>query len=168
MTFLEKSSSKSRPSRRAARPRPPAPLGTLVGCPFHDLRMKLFDAGLRPTRQRIALGWLLYAKGDRHLTAEKLQEEAQASHVSISLATIYNSLHQFTEAGLLRAIAIDGSRTYFDTNVSYHDHFLVEETNMLIDIPQVAVDLLHLPEPPMGKRIAEVEVIVRLRDDAAA
>ncbi len=166
MSSLEKPSSKARPSRRAARPRPLASLGSLVGCPFHDLRMKLFDAGLRPTRQRLALGWLLYAKGDRHLTAEKLQEEAQASRVSISLATIYNSLHQFTEAGLLREIAIDGTRTYFDTNVSHHDHFLVEETNMLIDIPQVAVDLLHLPEPPSGKRIAEVEVIVRLRDDA--
>jgi Fur family iron response transcriptional regulator len=130
--------------------------------------MKFFGAGLRPTRQRMALGWLLYAKGDRHLTAEKLQEDAQASRVSISLATIYNSLHQFTEAGLLRAIAIDGSRTYFDTNVSHHDHFLVEETSTLIDIPQVAVDLHHLPEPPDGKHIVEVEVIVRLRDDLAA
>ncbi len=168
MTSPEKSASKPRLSRRGARPRPPAALGTLVGCPFHDLRMKLFSAGLRPTRQRIALGWILFAKGDRHLTAEKMQEEAQASRVSISLATIYNSLHQFTEAGLLRAIAIDGSRTYFDTNVSHHDHFLVEETNTLIDIPQVAVDLLHLPEPPLGMRIAEVEVIVRLRDDTAA
>jgi Fur family iron response transcriptional regulator len=168
MNVLEKSRSKSRPSRRATRPRPLSALGSLAGCPFHDLRIKLFGAGLRPTRQRIALGWLLYAKGDRHLTAEKLQEEAQASRVSISLATIYNSLHQFTEAGLLRAIAIDGSRTYFDTNVSRHDHFLVEETNALIDIPRVAVDLLDLPVPPAGKRIAEVEVIVRLRDDKMA
>lgn len=130
--------------------------------------MKLHEAGLRPTRQRIALGWLLFAKGDRHLTAEKLHEEAQASRVPVSLATIYNSLHQFTGAGLLRAIGIDGSRTYFDTNTSYHDHFLIETTNTLIDIPQVAVDLLHLPDPPSGKRIAEVEVIVRLRDDITA
>lgn len=153
--------------RRNAAARPRAALGTLEGCPFHDLRMKLHDAGLRPTRQRIALGWLLFVKGDRHLTAENLYEEAQASRVPVSLATIYNSLHQFTGAGLLRAIAIDGSRTYFDTNISYHDHFLVEGTNMLIDIPQVAVDLLRLPDPPEGKRIAEVEVIVRLRDAPA-
>ncbi|HET6375989.1 MAG TPA: transcriptional repressor, partial [Methylocella sp.] len=87
---------------------PEAPHGELAGCPFHDIRMKLNAAGLRPTRQRMALGWLLFAKGDRHVTAEKLREEAQASRVSISLATIYNSLHQFTQAGLLREIAIDG------------------------------------------------------------
>jgi Fur family iron response transcriptional regulator len=107
----------------------------------------------------------LFAKGDRHLTAENLQEEAQASRVSISLATIYNSLNQFTQAGLLREIAIDGSRTYFDTNVSDHHHFLVEGTNVLIDIPWVAVDYEGLPRPPAGKSIAGVDVIVRLRDN---
>ncbi|MGB8277182.1 MAG: iron response transcriptional regulator IrrA [Methylovirgula sp.] len=135
----------------------------LAGCPVHELRAKLRAAGLRPTRQRVALGWLLFAKGDRHLTAEKLQEEAEGSRVPISLATIYNSLHQFTEAGLLREIAVDGSKTYFDTNVSHHDHFLVEGANTLIDIPQVAVDTLNLPPPPTGTQIARVEVVVRLR-----
>ena len=155
-------------SRRNPTVRPSAPLGMLAGCPFHDVRMKLCAAGLRPTRQRLALGWLLFAKGDRHLTAENLQEEAQASRVSISLATIYNSLNQFTQAGLLREIAIDGSRTYFDTNVSDHHHFLVERTNVLIDIPRVAVDYAGLPPPPAGKTIAGVDVIVRLRDDPAA
>ncbi len=155
-------SKRSSKARRGARAK--AALGALAGCPFHDVRVKLCDAGLRPTRQRIALGWLLFAKGDRHLTAEMVHEEAQASRVSISLATIYNSLHQFTEASLLREIAIDGSRTYFDTNVADHHHFLVEGANILIDIPQVAVDLMRLPPPPAGKRIAQVEVIVRLRD----
>jgi Fur family iron response transcriptional regulator len=138
----------------------------LAGCPVHELRSKLRAAGLRPTRQRIALGWLLFAKGDRHLTAEKVQEEAQVARVPISLATIYNSLHQFTGAGLLREIAVDGSKTYFDTNVSRHDHFLIEGSNMLIDIPQVAIDALDLPEPPQGTQIARVEVVVRLRADA--
>lgn len=150
-------------SSRGAR----APLGALRGCPFHELRMKLAAAGLRPTRQRIALGWLLFSKGDRHLTAENLHDEAQASNVSISLATIYNSLHQFTEAGLLRGIAVDGSRTYFDTNAAIHHHYLVEGSNVLIDIPQVAVDLLKLPPPPAGKLVAQVDVIVRLRDAPA-
>ncbi|MCI0598485.1 MAG: transcriptional repressor [Beijerinckiaceae bacterium] len=126
--------------------------------------MKLSAAGLRPTRQRIALGWLLFAKGARHVTAENLQDEALASRVSISLATIYNSLHQFTQAGLLREIAIDGSRTHFDTNVSDHHHFLVEGTNTLIDIPRIAVDQQELPPLPPGKCIASVDVIVRLRD----
>ncbi|MHB8884006.1 MAG: iron response transcriptional regulator IrrA [Methylovirgula sp.] len=139
----------------------------LAGCPVHELRAKLRAAGLRPTRQRVALGWLLFAKGDRHLTAEKLQEEAETSRVPISLATIYNSLHQFTESGLLREIAVDGSKTYFDTNVSHHDHFLVEGSNVLIDIPQVAIDTLNLPLPPTGTQIARVEVVVRLRPESA-
>ncbi|WP_051335860.1 iron response transcriptional regulator IrrA [Methylocapsa acidiphila] len=155
-------SKRSTKARRGARAK--ATLGALTGCPFHDVRMKLCAAGLRPTRQRIALGWLLFAKGDRHLTAEMVHEEAQASRVSISLATIYNSLHQFTEQRLLREIAVDGSRTYFDTNVAEHHHFLVEGSNILIDIPQVAVDLMRLPPPPEGKRVAQVEVIVKLRD----
>jgi Fur family iron response transcriptional regulator len=154
---------KSRKSELARR----SAIGALLaGCPVHELRTKLRAAGLRPTRQRVALGWLLFAKGDRHLTAEKLQEEAQAARVPISLATIYNSLHQFTGAGLLREIAVDGSKTYFDTNVLRHDHFLIEGSNVLIDIPQVAVDTLHLPEPPAGTQIARVEVVVRLRSDA--
>lgn len=122
-------------------------------------------AGLRPTRQRISLGWLLFSKGFRHLTAENLQEEAQASRVSISLATIYNSLHQFTDAGLLREIAVDGTRTYFDTNTARHHHFLVD--GVLIDIPEVKVNPLNLPPPPAGKRIADIEVVIRLRDAPA-
>lgn len=149
-----------RPSERAQR----TPIGALMaGCPVHELRTKLRAAGLRPTRQRVALGLLLFGKGDRHLTAEKLLEEAQASRVPVSLATIYNSLHQFTEAGLLREVAVDGSKIYFDTNVSHHHHFLIEGSNTLIDIPQVAVDMAHLPEPPKGMRIARIEVVVRLR-----
>jgi Fur family iron response transcriptional regulator len=137
----------------------------LAGCPVHDLRMKLRAAGLRPTRQRVALGWLLFSKGDRHISAENLLEEAQASRVPVSLATIYNCLHQFTQAGLLREVAVDGSKAYFDTNVSHHDHFLIEGTNMLIDIPQVGVDMANLPEPPKGTRIARIEVVVRLRPE---
>jgi Fur family iron response transcriptional regulator len=154
------------PKPRRSAVAPAVPFGALAGCPFHDIRTKLCAAGLRPTRQRMALGWLLFAKGDRHVTAENLQEEAQASRVAISLATIYNSLHQFTQAGLLREIAIDGSRTYFDTNISDHHHFLIERTNTLIDIPRVAVNEHELPPPPPGKCIASVDVVVRLRDMA--
>src|ERR1700741_5446207 len=141
--------------------------GALAGGTFHEIRMKLAAAGLRPTRQRMALGYLLFSKGDRHVTAETLEEEALASRVSISLATIYNSLHQFTLAGLLREVAIDGSRTYFDTNVSDHHHFLVEGTNVLIDIPRITVDRQDISPLPAGKRIASVDVIVRLRDETA-
>ena len=89
----------------------------LTGCPWHDVKAMLRDVGLRPTRQRMALGWILFAKGDRHLTAEMLYEEATKAKVPVSLATVYNTLHQFTEVGLLRQVAVDGSKTYFDTNV---------------------------------------------------
>src|SRR3972149_1928014 len=81
----------------------------LNGCPWHDVKSMLRDVGLRPTRQRMALGWILFAKGDRHLTAEMLYEEAIQAKVPVSLATIYNTLHQFTEVGLLRQVAVDGS-----------------------------------------------------------
>lgn len=138
------------------------PLGELVGCPFHEVRMKLAAAGLRPTRQRLSLDWLLFSKGARHLTAEILHEEAQSSNVSISLATIYNSLHQFTDAGILREIAVDGARSFFDSNTKAHDHFLAD--GVLIDIPEVTIDPQSLPQPPAGKRIAAIEVFVRLRD----
>jgi Fur family iron response transcriptional regulator len=139
--------------------------GDLAGCPVHELRMRLAAAGLRPTRQRMSLGWLLFSKGDRHLTAENLQDEAQESHVSISLATIYNSLHQFTSAGLLREVAVDGTRTFFDTNTSKHHHFL--DDGVLIDIPELPIDVTKLPETPAGKRITDIEVIVRLSESQA-
>ena len=135
----------------------------LQGCLVHDLRSKLRGAGLRPTRQRVALGWLLFAKGDRHATAERLYEEATLSRVPVSLATVYNTLHQFTQAGLLREIAVDGAKTYFDTNLSTHHHFLVEETNALFDIPGAQVEVGRLPEPPPGMVIDRVDVVVRLR-----
>ena len=90
--------------------------GELTGCPWHDVKSMLREVGLRPTRQRMALGWILFAKGDRHLTAEMLYEEATKAKVPVSLATVYNTLHQFTDVGLLRQVAVDGSKTYFDTN----------------------------------------------------
>ena len=135
----------------------------MAGCPVHDLRSRLRDVGLRPTRQRIALGWLLFGRGDRHLTAETLYEEAQRARVPVSLATVYNTLNQFTGAGLLREIAVDGNRTYFDTNTSEHHHFFVEGDDGLMDIPGSEIDVTNLPEPPEGMEIARVEVVVRLR-----
>jgi Fur family iron response transcriptional regulator len=140
----------------------------MLGCPVHELRARLREAGLRPTRQRVALGWLLFAKGDRHITAEMLFEEAASSRVRISLATVYNTLHQFTQAGLLREIAVDGSRTYFDTNMSNHHHFLIEGSSQLVDIPTDYLDVVRLPEIPEGMEVARVDVVVRLRKKSAA
>ena len=126
----------------------------------------LRHVGLRPTRQRMALGWLLFGKGDRHLTAEMLYEEASRAKVPVSLATIYNTLHQFTEVGLLRQVAVDGSKTYFDTNVSDHHHFFVEDANVLVDIPSAKVTVSDLPESLQGYEIDRVEVVVRLKRSA--
>jgi len=119
-------------------------------------------AGLRPTRQRIELGGLLFGKGHRHFAAEDLRAEAEAAGVRVSLATVYNTLHQFTQAGLLREVMIDGGRSYFDTNTSDHHHFLVEGEGRLIDVVgDVSID--SLPEPPEGMEITSVELVVRVR-----
>jgi Fur family iron response transcriptional regulator len=127
-----------------------------------DIGGLLRDAGLRPTRQRIALATLLYCKGDRHVTAELLHEEAVEAGEQVSLATVYNTLHQFQSAGLLREIAIGGQRTYFDTNVSNHNHFLIESEGRLVDIASSNIQVNGLPEPPAGLRISHVDVVVRL------
>ena len=119
-------------------------------------------AGLRPTRQRIALAELLFAKGDRHLSAEELHEEALGAGVAVSLATVYNTLHQFTGAGLLRELAIDGGKAYFDTNTSNHNHFFIEAESMLMDIPGDSIRVDGLPEPPEGMRVSHIDVVVRL------
>jgi Fur family iron response transcriptional regulator len=111
----------------------------------------------------MALGWLLFGKGDRHLSAEMLYEEATRAKVPVSLATIYNTLHQFTEVGLLRQIGVDGSKAYFDTNVTEHHHFFLEDADAIIDIPNADVTFGKPPAAPEGYEIARVDVVVRLR-----
>src|SRR3954470_12637626 len=138
--------------------------GTLRrGCPLSDLRDKLRRVGLRPTRQRVSLGWLLFGKGDRHITAELLFDEATRARVPVSLATVYNTLHQFTEAGLLRQVAVDAARFYFDTNTGPHQHFFSEDEGELIDIPGESIAVSGVPVPPKGTAIDRVDVVVRLK-----
>jgi Fur family iron response transcriptional regulator len=131
-----------------------------------EVETRVRDAGLRPTRQRIALAELLFAKGDRHLSAEELHEEAVVAGVAVSLATVYNTLHQFTDAGLLRILAVEGAKTYFDTNTSDHHHFFIEGENRVMDIESGPVSVHNLPEPPEGMEIANVDIVVRLRPKA--
>ena len=119
-------------------------------------------AGLRPTRQRVALANLLFANGDRHVTAEMLHEEAVRAGQRVSLATVYNTLHQFKRAGLLREIAIGGQRAYFDTNTSNHNHYFIEAESKLLDIPGDSIRVDGLPEPPENLRISHIDVVVRL------
>ena len=128
-----------------------------------DVKSMLREAGLRPTRQRVALGRILFAGGDRHITAEMLHEEAIRQAMPVSLATVYNTLHQFTEAGLLREVAIDASKTYFDTNISNHHHFFIEGENAIVDIPGHGLAVDNIPTPPEGMELVRVDVVVRLR-----
>ena len=124
---------------------------------------RLRAAGLRPTRQRALLASLLFAGDDRHVTAESLHAEAETAGEHVSLATVYNTLHQFTEAGLLRQVTVDGTRTYFDTNTGDHHHFYREDDGMLMDIDNDRIRVDGLPEPPAGCRVDRVDVVVRVR-----
>lgn len=126
---------------------------------------RLRAVGLRPTRQRIALARLLFDGKDRHVTAEQLHGEAVGAPVRVSLATVYNTLHQFTAAGLLREVVVEPGRSYFDTNIDDHHHFFCETTGLLQDIPGDAVTVAQLPQPPAGSEIRRVDVIIRIRRD---
>jgi Fur family transcriptional regulator, iron response regulator len=128
-----------------------------------QVKDRLRKVGLRPTRPRIALGIVLFRNGDRHVSAEMLFEEASQTGASVSLATVYNTLHQFTEAGLLRQVAIDSSKSYFDTNNTEHQHYYLEDKRELMDIPPTDVAVGKIPVPPEGYEIARVDVVVRLR-----
>ncbi len=118
--------------------------------------------GIKTTKQRLALGRLLFEGEHRHVTADQVYEEAKTEGVAVSLATVYNTLHQFARAGLLREVAVDLGQSYFDTNTSRHHHFFDPESGKLIDIPEHEVNVDRLPKAPDGHGIDSVEVIIRL------
>ena len=124
---------------------------------------KLKTASLRPTRQRLALAKLLLETDDRHVTAEQLHGEASRAEINVSLATVYNTLHQFTKAGLLREVVVESGRAYFDTNTSDHHHIFHQDTGELYDIPDEAIPALVLPDAPEGTEIDRVEIILRVK-----
>lgn len=124
----------------------------------------LAQGGLRPTRQRVALAQLLVGDGrDRHVTAESLHHSAVRAGEPVSLATVYNTLRAFCEAGLMREITVDGSKSYFDTNMSDHPHFYWEDEARLTDAPAGELEIRCLPQAPEGAEIAAVDVVIRLR-----
>lgn len=127
---------------------------------------RLRAAGLRPTRQRLSLARLLLAGENRHVTAEQLHGEALALGIPVSLATVYNTLHQFTEVGLLREAVIEPGRSYFDTNTTDHHHFFCQATGELQDIPAHHLSVSGLPPPPPGTEIRRVDIIVRVHPDS--
>ena len=132
--------------------------------PFRPALDRLRAAGLRPTRHRLAQAPLLFDGRDPHQTPEHLHAQAVTAKVRVSLATVYNSLHQFTSLGMLREVVVEPARSYFDTNTSDHHHFFNERSGHLADIPGDQVQLSRLPSPPSGTTVARVDVIVRIRD----
>jgi Fur family transcriptional regulator, iron response regulator len=138
------------------------PISNKDGKSAQGVAQLLRKAGLRPTRQRLALGALLFEGEDRHVSAELLHAEATAVGHHVSLATVYNTLHQFKRAGLLRELAINGAKAYFDTNTSNHNHFFIEDEGELRDIPGHAIRVDGVPEPPEGMSITHIDVVVRL------
>jgi Fur family iron response transcriptional regulator len=133
--------------------------------PYAEALQHLKTAGMRPTRQRLALARLLFSGSEnRHVTAEDVHAEAQKSGTPVSLATVYNTLNQFTEAGLLREIVVEPGRTYFDTNTNDHHHFYFERCGRLHDVPAEALTLAKLPDLPCGTELCRVDVVIRVKE----
>jgi Fur family transcriptional regulator, iron response regulator len=137
----------------------PAP----TGCPINELKNKLRNAGLRPTRQRVMLGWMLFAKGHRHVSAETLFEEATRARASLSLATVYNTLRQFSDAGLIQQVHLGAGKAYFDTNTTEHHHFIIDGEDDIFDAPAETLHLGAKPLIPEGFALMGVEVVYRLK-----
>jgi Fur family iron response transcriptional regulator len=131
--------------------------------PYSQVLDILRESGLRPTRQRLALAKVLFGCGNRHITAEQLHAETMQADMKVSLATIYNTLHQFTEVGLLRVIVVDPGRAYFDTNTTPHHHFFYEKSGIVMDIPGDDISVAHLKAPTEG-RIRSIDVVVRIAE----
>lgn len=122
----------------------------------------LKETGLRPTRQRLTIGRLLFREGHRHVTADSLHQEAIGNGAALSLATVYNALAQFAQVGLIRKVSLNGERSYFDTNACDHHHFYVDAEDRIIDIPSDEIRFDRLPSPPDGYEIINVDVVIRL------
>jgi Fur family iron response transcriptional regulator len=134
-----------------------------AGCPVQNVKARLQRAGLRPTRQRMLLGWLLFGRGHRHVSAEDLYAEANRARAHLSLATVYNTLRQFSEADLIRQVPTAGGRAYFDTNTGEHHHYLAEGSEEIWDAPPGSVALTGEAAAPPGFEVVGVDVIVRVR-----
>jgi Fur family iron response transcriptional regulator len=128
-----------------------------------DYEAMLREAGLRPTHQRLALARLLFSQGDRHFTAEMVDNEAARSNLQVSLATVYNTLNLFAKLGMLRSIGVDGSTTYFDTRTGDHHHFFIEGSGEIRDIATTEIGIGRMASVPDGYEISRVDLVIRLR-----
>ena len=125
-------------------------------------RARLRQAGLRPTRQRIVLARRLFDGPHRHVTAAGLHAEVLREEAGVSLATVYNTLHQFTKAGLLRELVVESGRSFFDTNTTHHQHFFFEESGRLVDVPGDRISVNALPPTPPGTTVSRIDIVVRV------
>jgi Fur family iron response transcriptional regulator len=142
---------------------PGLPKRTVDTIAWHGARALLASAQLRPTRQREVLAQLIFGQGNRHFTAHALYEEATRTGMSISVATVYNSLKRFTKAGMLAQIGVDGEKTFFDTNINAHHHFYIEDEEELIDVCDPGLTLQPMPTIPDGYEVSRIDVVLRLR-----
>jgi len=138
-------------------------MGVTMSGTSPDFTARLREAGLRPTRQRVALARLLFEGDHRHVTAESLYAAVQDHGEQVSLATVYNTLRAFCDVGLMHEITVDGTKSYFDTNMTDHPHFYWEDTASLTDAPADQLEIRRLPHAPAGAEIASVDVVIRLR-----
>ena len=139
---------------------------TMLPTASTDYVERLKQVGLRPTRQRVELLNLLCSKGDRHVTPESLHVEARDAGIRVSLATVYNTLNQFTDNGVLQRLITEAGVTWFDTNVTDHHHFYDEQTGELTDFPAELLSVSRLPDPPSGKAVSAVSIVVRISESA--
>ena len=128
-----------------------------------DFAKKLRLAGLRPTRQRVAIAALLLDGRHRHVSADSLIEEITAAGIEVSGGTVYNTLNQFTDAGLLRRVLVHNEYSLFDTNTDHHHHFFEASKDQLFDIPNDDVLVAKLPQAPDGHEIKAVDVVIHIR-----
>jgi len=131
-----------------------------------DIFTKLRTSGLRPTKQRVEIARFLFEREKTfHFTVESLNNLLEKKTAfKFALATIYNTVHAFKNAGHLSEVEVKGNKTYFDTNVSNHHHFYDSETSELIDIDASEVIIQKIPKAPNGKKIKNVEVFINLKN----
>ncbi|WOI55773.1 iron response transcriptional regulator IrrA [Palleronia sp. LCG004] len=139
--------------------------GNIVDTLARDRGIEWLNAArLRPTRQRVSLAALLVGDGrDRHVTAESLYAASRETGEAVSLATVYNTLRAFCDAGLMQEVTVEGSKSYFDTRMDDHPHFYWEDDGRLTDAPAEELKIESLPTAPDGTRISAVDVVIRLR-----
>ena len=126
-----------------------------------DFKNILRKHKLRPTKQRVSLGSILFGKGDRHITAEILKKESDEEKLMVSQATVYNVLNDFYSAGLLTKVNIDDDKTWYDTNVEHHYHIFYEKNSELVDLKPSEIDI-KIPKKFSKNQIKKIDLVVKI------